>query len=218
MKKDKLHRPPTAVLVAIIAVIVAVGSTVAWLTAGTGTLDRVISLSNFDTKANVWFEGSAPITKNTDGTITVDVTTPGAANYIGKLRVNALYTGRGRAYIRVKMIQQWTDGTGKILQSNVLLPYNIATPYDLGAGGNQSAWFDNRLDDYCLYYATKLSFSPNGTFTTIPVITAGFDPDLKLAGVIPDGTVTLKIAVTLEAVQVNRYPQFWGIETLPWLE
>ena len=215
MKKEKLRKPPAAVLVALIAVIAAVGTTVAWLTAGQGLMDRFFSLSNFDTKANIWFEGESPITKNSDGTITVDVINQDAANYIGKLRVNALYTGRGKAYLRVKMIQQWTDAGGTVLNTNVLLPFVVSSPYLPDDTGDQNKWFDNRLDDYCFYYAAKISSSANGTYDTIPVIVAGLDTD-RLAAVIPGGTVTLKIAVTLEAVQVNRYPQFWGIDTLPW--
>lgn len=221
MKKDKLRRPPTAVLIVMIALVVIVGTTVAWLTVGTGTLDRNLFLSNFDTEAVVWFEGGS-MSQNADKTISVDVgVDPNAANYIGKLRVNAKFTGRGQAYLRVKMVQQWTDGDGTILQSNVLLPYNISTPYNMTTGGNQSAWFDNRMDDYCLYYAKKLTSVVNGTYETIPVIIADPQPAQfasKLAAVIPQGNVNLKIAIILEAVQVNRYPQFWGINTLPWPE
>ena len=218
MKKDKLRRPPTAVLIAIITLVAIAGTTVAWLLAGTGTLTRNFSLSNFNAEAVVWFEGGT-MSQNTDKTISVDVVDTNAPNYIGKLRVDAKYKGRGQAYIRLKMIQQWTDENGIILQSNVLLPYNISTPYT-GTSGPQSAWFDNRPDDYCLYYAQKLTSLENETYVNIPVIIADPNPTqfaAKLAAVVPRGTVNLKIAITLEAVQVNRYPQFWGIERLPWI-
>lgn len=217
MKKSIIRKPPTAVLIAIIAVVVAVSSAVAWLVVTPAVLNRIYSLSNYDAYANVYFVGAthgSEYFKNTDGTLNIDVATPTAENYISKLRVDANFKGRGSAYVRLKVIQQWQDSSNMILQSNNVLPYTIATPYNLNMGGNQSAWFDNRMDDYCFYYATKLTAS-NASYSSIPIIT-GIDIN-QFKAMIPTGTVTLKIAFTLEAVQINRYPQFWGIDTLPWL-
>ncbi len=218
MNKIKLHRPPTAVLIAIIAVLVAVSSAVAWLLIIPLDLNRYYSLSNFDAYANVYFEGNAnqETYHNTDGTLSVNITTPGADNYIGKLRVDAYFKGRGKAYIRLKMAQQWQDGSNKILQSNALLPYSIATPYLSTDRGNMEKWYDNRRDDFCLYYADKLKMTgaTNGTFSPIPIIT-GINMT-QFNAMVPSGTVSLKVAFTLEAVQINRYPQFWGIDALPW--
>lgn len=218
MNKIKLRKPPTAVLVAIIIVIVAVSSAVAWLTVGDAVLTRTYTLSNFDAYANVYFQGNSnqEAYHNSDGTLSVKVnmSDSGADNYIGKLRVDAKFKGKGSAYIRLKMIQQWQDGSGKILQSNAVLPYSISPLYDPTIGGNQSRWYDNRKDDYCLYYATKLKVT-NAAYNSISII-AGIQIN-PFNAMIPSGTVTLKVAFTLEAVQVNRYPQFWGIDTLPWL-
>jgi len=220
MKKSIIRKPPTAVLIAIIAVVVAVSSAVAWLVVTPAVLDRIYSLSNYDTYADVYFwNGSSKVTpvKGSDGSITVDISNSGATNYIGKLRVDANFKGRGSAYVRLKVIQQWQDSANKILQSNDVLPYTIATPYLSSDTGNQNKWYDNRMDDYCLYYATKLTAS-NASYSSIPIIT-GMDTNgiNQFNAMIPSGAVTLKIAFTLEAVQINRYPQFWGIDTLPWL-
>jgi hypothetical protein len=219
MKKMKLPKPPTAVLVAIIAVIVLAGSTAAWLTVGDAITERVYNLSNFDTYAEVYFAGAVnpPETyRNADGSIAVDVANNAAENYIGKLRVDAYYKGKGSAYIRLKTVQQWKDAGGKILQADSAVPFAVATPYLSTDTGNQNKWYDNRLDDFCIYYATRLK-AANTAYTAIPIITAGFD-DLRMASISPSGAgITLNIAFTLEAVQVNRYPQFWGLERLPWL-
>lgn len=219
MKNNKMRKPPTAVLIVVIAVIIAVSTAVAWLKVAPAIMNRVYSLSNFDSYANVYFAGSSneEAYRQGDGSLLVDVNTPAADNYIANLRVDAKYKGRGSFYLRLKMVQQWQDSAGNILQSDAVLPYNISTPYDLNAGDSQNAWFDNRLDDFCLYYAEKLK-AANETYTTTPVIIAGFDED-RMAAIAPSGTgVTLRISFSLEAVQINRYPQFWGITTLPWLE
>jgi hypothetical protein len=219
MNKAKLRRPPTAVLIAIIAVVVLVGTTVAWLTYGEAITTRVYSLSNFDAYAEVYFDGAVnppDFHQNADGSINVDLTNDTAENYIGKLRVDAYYKGRGSAYVRLKAIQQWQDSGGKILQADASIPYGIATPYLSTDTGNQAKWYDNRVDDFCFYYATPLKAN-NNTFTAIPIITSGFD-SVRMAAISPTGAgTTLKVAFTFEAVQVNRYPQFWGMQRLPWV-
>ncbi len=220
MKNVKTRRPPTAVLIAIAAVVVLVGSTVAWLTFGDAITNRAYSLSNFDAYAEVYFmDGATKITPTkdiNDGSIEVNYTTPGAANYIGKLRVDAYFKGRGWAYLRLKTVQQWQDSSNKILQADTVIPYAIDSPFDPDGDKYQPKWFDNRTNDYCIYYADRLK-AANDANTPTPIIISGFD-SAKLASIAPAGSgITLKIAFTLEAVQVNRYPQFWGIERLPWL-
>lgn len=223
-KKVKMRKPPTAVLLAIIAVLVLVSVTLAWLTVGDAVTNRVYSLSNFDAYAEIYFtDGTTKTTptKGGDGSIQVDYTNTSATNYIGKLRVDAHFKGRGFAYIRLKMVQQWQDGSGTILQSDAVLPYNIDIPYLAEDTGDQNKWYDNRRDDFCLYFANRLSLTNadfptnNSTYVEIPVIVAGFDA-VEMAAIAPSDAVSLKTAFILEAVQVNRYPQFWGMDTLPW--
>ncbi len=227
MNKAKLRRPPTAVLIAIIAVVVLVGTTVAWLTFGEAITTRVYSLSNFNAYAEVYFEGGTnpPETyRNLDGSVSVDLTNSSAENYIGKIRVDVYYKGRGSAYVRLKTIQQWQENTPtppetnkRILQVNNAIPYTIAKPYLSTDSGNQEKWFDNRADDYCLYYATRLTaVNESYTLAADAKVITGVNID-QLNAIKPDNA-TLKIGFTLEAVQVNRYPQFWGLESLPWLD
>lgn len=218
MKKIKMRKPPTAVLVAIIAIVVFVSGTVAWLTVGDAVTTRIYNLSNFDAYAEVYFlDGVTKTTptKGADGSVEVNITNTGATNYIGKLRVDAHFKGRGFAYLRLKTVQQWQDAGGKILQADTVIPYAIANPYLAADTGNKNKWYDNRQDDYCIYYADRLK-AANTPYTPMPIIIDGFKA-AELAAIAPTGTgITLKVTFTLEAVQVNRYPQFWGIETLPW--
>lgn len=215
MKKLKLRRPPAAVLIALAAVLVIASITLAWLTVGDAITNRQFGLSNFDAYAELSFEGAVnPIShyQNPDKSLNVNVTNAAAENYIGKLRVTANYKGKGSAYLRVKVLQQWEKG-GEILQADSFIPFGIATPYGASDSGDQSKWFYNRKNDFCFYYATVLKLD-NNSFQALPLIISGFDGD-KMKAISPSGA-NLSLAFTLEAVQVDRYPQFWHMETLPW--
>lgn len=209
MKNKTLRRPPAMVLILLALILAIAGITVAWLTAGDAVLDRLYRLSNFDAYAEVYFEGGTnpPATfRNADGSLNVDIDNPAAENYIGKLRADAYYKGRGAAYMRLKTVQQWTDASGTVLQADVRIPYALGT-----------TWFDNRGNDQALYYADRYRGTDNSTYDTIPIIIAGFD-QVAFAATRPQGTVTLRLSFEFEAVQVNRYPQFWGIDSLPWTD
>lgn len=228
MKKKGIRRPPTAALVAIIAVITAIGLAVAWLTVSPIIINKKYSLSNFDAYAEVYFlDGATKITPaKTDGTIAVNITDDTASNYIGKLNVDAYYKGQGSAYMRLKMVQQW-ECDGKILQANTALPYYINALYSNTDSGDQNKWFDNRQDDMCLYYAARIKGTDNTSYIKKSIILSSVDNaavfnEAKFNAIKPVSTsgsdVTLKLAFQLQVVQINRYPQFWGIDTLPWLE
>ena len=209
MEKRILRKPPTAVWIMMVVVVLLVGFTLAWLTVGDAITDRIYSLSNFDAYSEVYFDGAAePLQdyRNADGSLNVDIDNPSAENYIGKLRADAYYKGRGAAYMRLKTVQQWTDASGTVLQADVGIPYALGT-----------TWFDNRGNDQALYYADRYSGANNTTYDTIPIIIAGFD-QTAFAATRPQGTVTLRLSFEFEAVQVNRYPQFWGIDSLPWTD
>lgn len=210
-------------MIAIVALVIAVVSTVAWfvLEGGiTSVLD--FTISNFaKPTADVYFlQGdlstvNADIYQNSDGTITVDFENSSANNYIEKLRVDVNYTGKGEAYIRVKMLHQFikTEVTDEVSYDfNAELPYTIDTLYTNSDYGNKAKWYDNRKNDLSFYYATAVYTQNNNTSAKIPLITGfnagGLEPSLLGS--------TLKIAIEVEAVQINRYPQLWGINKLPW--
>ena len=51
-------------------------------------------------------------------------------------------------------------------------------------------------------------------FDSLPVIT-GFD-ESRFDTFGFDGGTSVRVVVEVDAVQVNRYPQPWGIEKFPW--
>jgi len=218
--KIKGRKPAAALIIALVAIVVAVSTAVAWLIISTDySPERYLSLSNFDAYAEVYFDNAGKKTPVRDslGAIEVDLTGTYPDKYIGNQRVDAKYKGLGAFYLRLKMTQQWTDNTtGKVLQANAALPYKIGgTPYDIETGGPQDAWFDNRLDDFCIYYADKIQVA-NANYITKPIIIEGMD--ITAFNAMKPAGATLKVSFALEAVQINRYPQFWGIDSLPWLE
>lgn len=221
MKKKTTRKPPTAVLILAVAVITAVSFAVAWLTIGDEILDRTYKLSNFDAYAEVYFmDGVTKVTpaKDTLEAVVVDVNNESAPNYIGKLKVDAFYKGKGKAYLRLKVVQQWLNSGGEVIQSNAVLPYTVEALYAKGVDtGNQPKWFDNRADDYCLYYAQPVQGN-NSDYLKLPVFTGLDTAEFNATAPLEGGTATLKLAFELQMVQVNRYPQFWGLSELPWLE
>ncbi len=216
MKKNKLRkRPPALILVLVALTLVLVGSTLTWLLIDEmPELRRNMSLANFEADAEVYFDGSTDDPaqyRNADGSINISFNSADP-NYIGKLRVDVRQRGKGAHYIRVKTVESWQDLSGKVLHVNKAIPYAIPNL------GQENSWFDNRAEDSCVYLATKLGglTASNTTYTTHEFITAGFDSGAFAAVRPKNATVTLKVAFIVEAVQVNRFPQFWGIEKLPW--
>ncbi len=221
MKKNSIKKSPSAIIIAAVALVTVVAVTLAMFVSNT-EVKRLFSVSNFIAEGEVYFDNSGSRTvpsKNSDGTITVNYRDSAATNYIGKLRVNAKYSGYGVGLVRVKIIEEWsqTDGTGKIVLPYTLnLPYVVANPYNTASVGNQKAWFNNRANDYCYYYATPIYVASEDadSVVTVPLVTDFSADDIDL-GAIASNTV-LRIAVEVNAVQVNRYPQFWGLNRLPW--
>ena len=123
------------------------------------------------------------------------------ANYIGNLRAGITHTG-AKACLRVTMNHQWTLADGTVAQHSVEIPYEFS-----------SLWYDNRNVDYSVYYMGE-DLSGKADFAKQDFIT-GFDAEAFDTSAIVDG-VSLKLLIQVDAVQVNRYPQLWNIDALPW--
>lgn len=215
MKKTKSGKRPLVLgLVLAALAVVLVAGTLTWLLVeDMPILSRNMFLANFDAYAEVYFDGSTNPEqyRNADGSISIDFDKD-AENKIDKLRVDIHQKGRGAHYIRVKMVESWLDSNGKVLHVNKAIPYNIPSL------GQENSWFDNRAEDSSVYLAQKLGglTASNSVYTKHEFIIEGFD-FAAFDGVRPkDSSVSLKVAFIVEAVQVNRFPQFWGIEKLPW--
>ncbi len=199
-KENKMFR-----LIALVAVTVflVAGFSLAWYVVRTTDLQQLISVSNFDAVPECYFvvngtEKSA--TADEDGLIALS-TDLNDDNYIGNLRVRVKYKGLGVGLIRVKMAHRFSIGDNAT-QSIALIPYTTGED-----------WFDNRGDDFCYYYKKNIQAQSNDTYSSIEVIN-GFNAD-GFIDTIAEG-VEIKVAVQTDMVQVNRWPQLWDMDKLPW--
>ena len=191
-------------LIVILSVIAAllIVPTLAWFIQDVIEEDKQkqdFSASNFQAEPVCYFEGTEEKFTDEDGLITLS-TNPEDANYIGKFRVDVKYKGDGAGYLRVKMVHEYSIN-GVSTQHPANVPYTTA---------DENNWFDNRGNDFCYYY--KQVLDANGGEETLNFITNNSEIDL---GELADGIV-IKVAVETDMVQVNRYPQVWGIDEFPW--
>lgn len=196
-KKYKLN--PLAVVALVLCALIAVYcGTTAWLTSGTPLNPlRLVNLQDFVYTIDVSTDGG----KTWDSK--EDVLTF-AKNDIGNLSnvcFKVKQTGNGVAFTRVRISQEWIASDGKRLQGEYNLPFIVAENDKL---------FDNRFNDGFVYYEGAFPINDEGV-----EIFSGFDSANFDSSAIPDG-VTLRIDITVDAVQFNRYQQFWGIDALPW--
>lgn len=201
IKMKKTKKRILLIITAAVVVIAVVAGSLAWFS-GKGSLSTYLRLGNFKTSADVYFkteDGKIDAEKYVqDGLYTVSLE-KSDDNYIGNFNIDCNYSGYGKAYVRVKIAAQWTSATGNITNAGVL-PFNVS-----------KAWFDNREDDYCIYYSSNAGIAD---FSNVNVV-SGVDAS-ALSNAVADDTATLQISVSADAVQINRYPQAWGIEKLPW--
>lgn len=213
MKKIKTNKTKNLLIIISIALLV-VGITVAWFVSST-FYNETFSLSNFNTKVDCYFiKGStrvetAKYLDNETGTIKFSLDSEDE-NYVGNFRVDVKYKGEGNGYLRTKVVTEFKS-LGAVSSSNSKVPYIISE-------ANDSEWYDNRNNDFCYYYTDKLQGN-NNEYSVLNLISgietvnedSGFDIE-----VLKELNVEMSVAVEAEMVQINRYPQFWGIDELPW--
>lgn len=200
----KINRRTFVIIIAVVAVIAIVGSSLAWFVTKS-SLSQNFSISSFDVSANVYFTDGKTKTDaskyaDEDGLYVLSLNKDDV-NYIGNLRVQVNHTG-AKACVRVQLNNEWTFADGSVAQ------YNAAVPYTFG-----DDWYDNRNTDYCVYYCGS-DESGKADFSSSELIN-GFDEDSFDTTGFVDG-VSVRVMIQVDAVQVNRYPQLWNIDTLPW--
>ncbi len=200
----KLNKRAVVIIVAVVAVVAVVGSSLAWF-ATRSSLSQQFSLTGFDVSANVYFANgdkkvNAENYRDEDGLYILSLNKDDA-NYIGKLRAGVTLDG-GRACVRVTMNHEFTLADGTHSQQKVAVPYKFGT-----------LWFDNRAEDYSVYYAGK-DMSGKADFKTADFITGFNAAELDSADFA--GVSEVRLLIQVDAVQVNRYPQLWNMEKLPW--
>ena len=195
------RRKIAALIICLVAVVAIVSGSLAWYSS-TNSVTQYASLAGFTTKAYVYRlsdEGKEISLKGDENGLYTLSANPEDDNFIGNLKIKVIHRGYANSYVRVKMSIQWTMPDGTVTQ-NVVMPFEFA-----------EKWYDNRENDYCVYYTedTGLFESHDKSMIT------GFDVEKFNENTMTKSAVA-KVAVTVEAVQVNRYQQIWGIETLPW--
>lgn len=181
--------------------------------------EKFAGVSNFNVEGSAYFEKD-----NSNGTHTVvnakkytkggyiecNYIDPTAENYLTNLRFDVRYRGYSPAYIRVRVIEQFTNSMGNIVAVNQL-KFNPA-----------AGWYDNRSEDLYfysdkLYYSAETSAiirqSNQAKYLTIPVIDGliGSVADNDVDKVLEQNrNLTLKMTFYVEAVQPNRTEAYWG--------
>lgn len=200
----KFNKKVLTVIVALIAIIAVVGSSLAWFVTRTSKTQRFSVFGINVTETVSFSDGKRSIGaekyKDEDGLYTLSLD-KNDENYIGNLRIYLEKSGI-KCCLRVKMVYEWSNADGSVKQHDVMVPYVF-----------DSEWYDNRNTDYCVYYqgADKSGKAASTAFYLIN----GFDESSFDTTVFEDGT-TVKVLIEIDAVQFNRYPQMWNIEKLPW--
>lgn len=200
----KFNKRAIVVIVAIIAAVAVVGGSLAWFVTQS-SLSQKFGISGFTAGAQVYFlDGEKKVDAKAyvdgDGLYVLSLD-KSAENYIGKLRADVTLSG-ARACVRVRMSHEWKNAEGKIAQYTAAIPYVFA-----------ENWFDNRSADYCVYYQAK-DLSGKSDFEKTPFIVGFDDSSLDSFGL--ESGASVRVLIQVDAVQVNRYPQLWNIDALPW--
>lgn len=195
------RRKIAALIICLVAVVAIVSGSLAWYSS-TNSVTQYASLAGFTTKAYVYRindEGKEVSLSGDEKGLYTMSSNPEDDNFIGNLKIKVIHRGYANSYVRVKMSIQWTMPDGTVTQ-NVVMPFEFA-----------EKWYDNRENDYCVYYTED-----TGLFESYDKsIITGFDVEEFNEKTMTRNAVA-KVAVVVEAVQVNRYQQIWGIEALPW--
>ncbi len=200
----KLNKRAVVIIVAIVAIVAVVGSSLAWFVTRS-SLFQEFGISGFEVSADVYFEANerrytAENYKDENGLYVLSLD-KNDVNYIGNLRAGVALEG-GKACVRVTMNHEWKKADGTVAQKTVAVPYEF-----------ESLWYDNRVEDYSVYYTGK-DMSGKADFDTAALIKGFNEAEFNSADFADVAEV--RVLIQADAVQVNRYPQLWGIEKLPW--
>ncbi len=214
-----------------------VTGTLAWLTKSRSTDGTFTVLSDFEVTGTLSFGNG---TAYNGSSILVPISfNPESSNYIGNMKYVVHYTGASPALIRVRVLEQWTGVDTNEVLSVPFLQYHVsgaveaATPPsdsstipvagpDQGALAENGVWIDYRAVDYCYYYSVPVQPKqlPNSGSDGATVV-GGSTVALTLidqAGGSPlsaDSSTEMGLIIEVEAVQPNRYREFWGMDVLP---
>lgn len=197
-KKFMENKKFRLIAVFLVTVLIVTGFSFAWFYIRQ-TQANEMSVSNFKVTLNCSF-GENKI--ENPGLITLS-TNSEDENYIGNFKVSVDCEGDGAGYLRVKMAHKfYRRGIGKAVQHPAdIISYNV----------NEELWHDNRDSDYCYYYKNALNFEENDQTKSVTLFEGIEENSLNIGS-----DFEIVVAVEADMVQINRYPQIWGMEKLPW--
>lgn len=211
-KSNKFRLKPISVIALVLCAVIAVYcGTTAWLTGTVLSPVRYASLEDFTYNTSVSFSSAAIIEDDVPtasgigyiDSVTKSIivsTNPADTNYVGNLRFSIRQVGSGVAFVRVKITHEWYNTTQHYrVQDNLNLPFEIT----------EDDFADKREADGYIY--SKGAFKPGRAYAVV----SGFDAaDFDTSG---SADYQLRINITVDAVQFNRYQQLWGMSKRPWL-
>lgn len=228
----------------VLALLTAVGGTFAWLLKQQATSDAYTALSDFEVEGVLSFGGKVyegdtvlvpvsfdPGSATYIGNMKYMVRYTGVSPALIRVRVLEQWVDtRANEIMPVNFLSYALSTETRRAgpdtdQSGIIPAAGAGKAEDVLA--QAGTWLDNREADYCYYYSVPvqpkaLSTPKEGDvvsvkdgqveltlFAQTPENTAGM-----IEGIDPEST-QLMLLVEVEAVQPNRYREFWGIDTLP---
>lgn len=164
--------------------------------------------------------------------VKVNLVDRNADNFIGNLRVLLTFTGSSPAYIRAKVFEQWSEKD--VFIENAKTPYTIPetneeifiyeietssifTPSFIDEKTTQqgTGWFDNRQEDFGFYYNAPVYPRAEARTVKMLLINGISDKNIDEMSNTRNG-VEMQFLIKAEAVQPNRFREFFEMEKLPW--
>lgn len=216
-------------------------STVAWLLKQQTADTAYTALSDFEVTGVLSFGTS--VYEGSSILVPINLIDESSPTYIGKMKYTVRYSGISPAYIRVRILEQWTDvSTNEVLPSG-FLKYKVAEDGNpiavisdakaktipaagpsTGTAGlaEMGKWVDNRPSDYAFYYNVpvqpKLLTLSDGKVIgdgTVELTLIDQHGSIDLIADVDPTLAQMGLVIEVEAVQPNRYREFWGISALP---
>jgi len=238
--KKNVRRAIVMFCIIDILLTISVG-TYAWLTRDTQINNNIV-ISDFEIQGDVYFLNSSetdntlllseilaetPYTNIAGETLfSVNLTDDTATNYIGNLRIVLRFSGASPAYIRVRLLGQWTEND--VFISSVFPSYSIPDNDDIfgfseddktivPTYNNQdgTGWYDNRTEDFCYYYNAPVYPNSSGG-SVYMLLVNGLSSTAVESLENLQSSVELNMLVSVEACQPNRYRELFNLDSLPW--
>lgn len=228
----------------LLALVLAAGHTFAWLNKEQGTSDAYTALSDFEVEGTLSFGGTVYEGDSILVPVSFDPQSPtyiGQMKYVVRytgvspalLRVRVLEQWVDVSANEIMPVNFLPYSLSTEVRRLAPDPdrSGIIPAAGLGDGDDAlaqtGAWLDHREADYCYYYSVPVQPKALTTPKDSPVV-AVTDGQVELTlfaqtpdntapmieGIDPDNT-QLMLLIEVEAVQPNRFREFWGIDALP---